>query len=80
MTPIPCSLWLCWYQNGAHLAVDDKQWFVKHRDYCFSLMKKDFNLDRSTPDYVLKDILLDNGFTDFCNLIFPESQNEQHST
>lgn len=42
------------------------------RDFEIDCIRADFALNLETPDYVLKDILLENGFTDYCELLFPE--------
>lgn len=37
-------------------------------------IKIDFNLADNIPEEIIKDILLENDFTDYCGLLFPETK------
>ena len=69
---------------------EDKLWFYRNgniwknpasydpSDYlkkiALNCVLRDFNLEPETPDYAIKDILLENDFTDFCETFFRETR------
>lgn len=74
MTPKPVREgWF--YQNGQWTNAD---FYRKTYSNISAILRHhmlmDFELTENTPDYVLKDILLENGFTEYCELLFPESK------
>ena len=81
MTPKPVGIYAYWYRlENIEYFINDLKGHQEHRERIREkrkeFMRIYFSLDPSTPDYVLKDILLENGLTEYCELLFPEVKHE----